>query len=465
MRLRHFILSILLALPFFVVAQESTCRLGIRWQISTSKAWGYGRPVITQVEPYTNAQLVGLRSGDIIESIGGISTQGLNTAQISQLLNSPERTSRLTVHGVGASWRTLYLTPECYSPYGIGERELAEIFSLYSLEDALSLKMSYPFIYQHAPTVDLTNVRTFSLASSSTQTADIDRPINAGLRKLLISKGLTEQSNPDLIFATYYQLEPYPITGPENEDDALSWRYDPENHDFKPLPIVPSGHPAARYRLTFGVQALRPGSSQVIWQSEAIEHLSERIDIEEYAHYCLEPMLLGYPFVPNNGQPIFEAKTLRYIYTGLHLRRSDLRYIHEVEDDSPAYRAGLRSGDLIKSINGLPITSTSSDALLEQYYRWAERTHHLRSTAIPALGLTPHRIPAYYWRLDRYDDVANLLADPKQQSALSYLFAFRPYITPSGLTLLTFEIERAGQTYIVRLEPQRRDASTFTPLF
>lgn len=464
MTLKRFILS-LLVLPLTLVAQERTCQLGIHWRISTSMDWSYGRPIITKVEPYTNAQFVGLRSGDIIEAIGGISTQGLNTEQVTQLLTSSESTHRLTIRSIGTTSRTIYLYPECYSPHGVGERELAEIFSLYSLEDALRLEISYPFSYWHTSSFDLTNVRTFAIAPSSASTADTDRPINAELRKLLIGKGLTEQSNPDLVFATYYQLEPSSKMSLEEESDALSWRYDPESHDFKSLPIVPSEHPAARYRLTFGVQALRPGSSQVVWQSEAIEHLSERIDIAEYAHYSLEPMLLGYPFAPNSQQLNLEAKTLRYNYTGLRLRRSDLRYIHEVEDNSPAYRAGLRSGDLIKSINGLPITSTSSDDLLKQYYRWAERTHHLRSTAIPALGFTPHRIPAYYWRIDRYNDIANLLAEPKQQSALSYLFAFRPYITPSGLSILAFEIERAGQTYIVRLEPQRRDASTLTPLF
>ena len=64
-----------------------SCRHGLSWVISQNLSWGFGRPVVTRVLPYSAAEELGFKSGDIIERVDGYSTDRLTPDQVVMLLN------------------------------------------------------------------------------------------------------------------------------------------------------------------------------------------------------------------------------------------------------------------------------------------------------------------------------------------------------------------------------------------
>lgn len=452
-------LTLMVGLSTLSAQPERHCRLGLSYELSRATAWGDGYPVIRSVAPESPAYHARLRQGDIVLRLDGFDTHGLTTLQVDQLLYSSEREHILEVRSMGRAPRAVRLTPSCRPQGGISERELAELFALYSLEDASRSEQTYPITYLQSQTYDLGQVRTYAIAEPNASTQQIDTRLADELRRLLQARGLSESSSPDLVFSFYYQLEPItPLREDVSEESSLVWRYDPRARDLKPLPIVPSGIEGGRYQISLGVQAHRPSIRGVIWSAEVSERLSNAITIDEYALYLLAPMFTGFPLVGATQSPRITAEVLRYNYTGIILSRTRPAHILSVEDHSPAYLAGLRAGDLIRNINGLPLSDGDMDSLLSSYYRWAERTDRYRDHAVgsrPLVGLPT----TSYWSGAHYEEVAMSLSRGRSETALSYLFAFRPYITPSGLDLLTIEIERSDKRYTVRLKPELRDES------
>lgn len=449
---RKLILALVLLVASLSPALAQECRLGLEWRISSSQSWGNARPVVLAVDPYSPAARAELRAGDIIERIDGYATSGLTSAQVEELLHSPQQHHLLTVSRHGASSRQVLLTPEC-QPYGsITERSLAEILRGYSPEDASLLVIDYPFSYVYNETIDLARVSTFALAKSD-PTSDIDRALDEELRTVLTEHGLRESAvKPDLVFSTYYQLDPLP-TAPATEGAGQSWRYAPQTRSLHVLPIVDSLHADARYRLVLGVQAHRPGATSLVWSCEAREWLSRGMTIEDYGRYALVPMLSGFPLVSRPAHPRLEVHALRYHYTGLVFSRSDLGHLASVDDDSPAMRVGLRAGDRIRSINGVRLTDTTPAAFLQDYARTLEDLAAYRDDNLPRLsGIS-------VWRADAYLEVAERLrAEP-----LSYLFGFRSYVSPGRAEAITIEIERNGRRHTVQVKPELRTETTLTP--
>lgn len=440
-------------------ALGQTCRQGLEWRMSYTAAWGKGKPVISLIEPYSPAQYAGLRVGDIIDSINGKSTQGLSTDQVAELLHSTSTVQLLALSSWGRSSRRVLLGRECRPQRAIAERELAELFALYSPEDAGLRHLRYPYRYEQSNSFDLTNASSFAFAPSNSATDAVDTPINAELRRLLLSKGLRERTHPDLIISTYYQLEP---STPSDASAQYVWRFDPQDRGLRLLPVADTV--AAQYRVTLGIQIQDAATRAIVWSCEANEGLSSAMSIVDYALYNLEVMLTQFPMVLRHESPSIEAHTLRYYYTGLIYAHDDLARIVDIEDGSPAMRAGLRPGDRIKAIDGRPMEQGGSDAVLASYYQLMERTERYRATSLPILSMPTSGQMAFPWSLDQSANIAEALDRSRSAAALSYLFAFRPYIKASGSPSLTFEIERSGHDYTVRVEPQLRKESTISPL-
>ena len=129
------ILTILFVIPAFAQRNDIICRLGIVYEISKDVNWGFNKPVVLGVIPYTSAELSGIRRNDIIESIGGIPTDSLSPKQIRILLNPVGgRTIKLTVSNLTLKSRELLVRKECKRRNSISESVLASAFSFYSLE-------------------------------------------------------------------------------------------------------------------------------------------------------------------------------------------------------------------------------------------------------------------------------------------------------------------------------------------
>lgn len=463
---RLFILGLFFGQTLSTLAQsQGQCRLGLHYQISSSSAWGGGQPIITAVSPYSPAERAGLRTGDIIEQIDGIATQGLSLAQISALLRSQSPQYLLKISNFGRSQQSKILRHECKLPSGLTERELAELFSLYSLEDASNQMVQYPFAYQLQANFDLRGARTFAFAPSTQATQPIDQVLNQIIAQALREQGLQQiEHNPDLVFSTYYELLPTESQSEQPEQPPFSWRYDPVHRDMKPLPILPPSFPWASYKLTLGVVATQGATQAPVWSCEAKELLSEAMTLQDYASYSLPIMLRGFPLPPPSSRGaswIFQ--TLRYNYTGLIYDKRNLRQILSIETNSPAMQAGLLPGDLIRRINGIALDHNTPEELLAAYYHFVERSDKYREHDQPSMSLWSTGQTGRYWALSHYDAIADMLSRNKNNGAFSYLFAFRPYINPEKLDVLVFEIERRGEIYQVAVRPEKRDESVIIP--
>ena len=86
--------SVLLLLACFTgfAQNRKICRLGIKYDISKNAQWGIGRPVITNIIPYSPAELVGIKMNDVIIAIDDIQTSELSREEVDQMLNLAGKT-------------------------------------------------------------------------------------------------------------------------------------------------------------------------------------------------------------------------------------------------------------------------------------------------------------------------------------------------------------------------------------
>lgn len=447
------------------VARAQECRHGISFTISHSPLWGRGRPVITKVSPHSPADKAGFKVGDIIEKIDGYSSELLSPEQITGLLQNKQDLHTLQTSNFGEVARRRILSRECKPKHSLGERELAELFSLYSIEDASKEVISYPYSYTQSASYPLLNAKTYSFTESDSQTAGTDALINQAISVSLEHKGLSLSPQSDLSISTYYQISPMEEAGEwsERQSAGFSWRYSSQSKGLLPLPVY-SGELKSddkpKYRLTLGIQIHSKRSKELVWSCEAKEYLSESISIAEYARNAVATMLTGFPFIKEAHSPRIAVHTLRYNYTGIIYSSTLMNRIVDVEDNSPAMKAGLRSGDIIRSINGQNINNPEADKILEGYFRMAERLETYRDKNLPQLEALVGNIPVSYWSINNYKQIARELDRGANHTAFAYLFAFRPYVLGEESKRLIFEVLRDGASYFVTIDPLYRDEST-----
>lgn len=143
---------------------------------------------------------------------------------------------------------------------------------------------------------------------------------------------------------------------------------------------------------------------------------------------------------------------LRYLYTGIIYQRDNLPTIGDIEPGSPALAAGLLPGDIIKKINGIELEQRTLGELLASYYSFMGKMKAYR----PEAGAGGHSGFAP-WYVDAHTDVAEQMRRDRSDAALSYLFAFRPYVSLSPSDTLIFEVERGGTDYVVEVRAIRRE--------
>lgn len=471
--MKTILLNCILATGLFVgtnqaLAQGQQCRHGLSWTISQNKAWGYGLPVVTSVKPYSSAALAGLKPADIIEEIDGYRTERLTPEQIQQLLSTREDLHALKTSNLGAVGTKRLMGLQCKPSNSLSERQLAELFSLYSVEDANLQRITYPYNYTQSAAFPLLSAKSFDFAPSEAHTADIDKRINKEILMVLEHKGLRQTPGAELVVSTYYQLNPLKEDLEELADgEGFSWRYDAHSSELKPLPVFSTRNPQislAKYKLTLGIQIQHRQSKELVWSCEANEYLSEAISVAEYAQSAVATMLTGFPFVKSKDAPELSLRTLRYNYTGILYDKEKLNLIVGLDNNSPALRAGLRPGDVILAINGQRLEQSNSGSLLAGYLQLAERMERYRDKNLPALRSLVGNIPASYWRTNSYESVSSALGKGNNHLAFTYLFAFRPYVLGSEGKTVIYEILREGSVYYVPIVPEYRNESTLSIL-
>lgn len=449
-------------------ADGLSCRHGLSWTISQNPAWGFGRPVVTRVLPYSAAEEAGFKAGDIIERIDGYATERLSPEQIIVLLQSTSKLHTLQTSNLNALHKKHILAYHCKPSGSLSERELAELFSLYSTEDASLEYVTYPYNYSYSTSFPLLSLQTYAFARPSFAGED---QLNELIDEALKAKGLTPSAASDIVISTRYRIDTLDtdndreVTGSVMAYD-MSWRYDARAKELKPYPIYSQdkvGVSAAKYLMTLEVRMQSRQSREIIWRCEAKDYLSEYLSVEDYAEQAIPTMLIGFPYAMQMNAPRLALRTLRYNYTGIIYDQRRLNKIIDIEDASPAMKAGLRPSDVILSINGLPIEGITPDEYLAQYFRTAEKLDRYRDRNLPALRSLVSQIPVSYWLVGRYNDIASVLGQAKSAAAFSYLFGFRAYTPAKEGKAIIYEVQRNRETYYVPIIPERRNESIAYP--
>lgn len=465
--LRFSVFILLATLPMF--ADGSQCRHGLSWTISQNRAWGYGQPVITNIKPHSAASAAGLRNHDIIEEIDGFATKHLSPQQIVRLLAEGDKLHTLKTSNIGYTNKRHILALQCKPCNSLTERELAELFSLYSIEDANLQRILYPYTYTQSSSYPLLSTKTYTFAPSTAETASTDLRINKQIEELLRKKGFETNEHADLVLSSYYHIENLPSeqAGRDEEGGEFAWRYNTNTRSLLPLPVLNPKQTqlaSAKYKLVFGVVMQSRRSREIVWSCEATEYLTEALSVSDYAESAIGTMLLAFPFVKEKTAPLLSAHTLCYNYTGILLSQNSLNTIVGIEDLSPAMKAGLRPGDVILSINGQKLTTSNGNLLLEKYLKHAESMARYRDKDLPPLQALVADIPVSYWGIDSYETIARQLERANNEAVFSYLFAFRPYILGKEGKLIIFEVQRNGQQFFVPIAPEYRNETTISPL-
>lgn len=439
------------------------CRYGFTFEISVKKNWGYGKPVVLSILPNTSAHAGGLLVNDIIESINGKSTQGHTSDEIFVWLqNSEAEHVELEVSNLKERNRLLSLNRYCNFSNALTEKDLAEVYAFYSLEDIHTRKFSCPFKIQENPDIQLLDYKTFAFPEVDEANEELEQIINFSIKKSLEGKGLVESIvNPDLIIHTYYSYSRNPNYNPSGNIEKLpaETRYNMQTQSWETLPIYfnPLIHPnQAQFLLKLGIRFIVPEKSfgdnmYVIWETEADELLQSAYSLSNYAQFHIPLMLMNYPYTRTNENPSYYYNKTHYNYTGINFNMDNMKEIIDVEFSSPAAAAGIQAGDVIEKINGIKFENNPQTAD-NKYKQFILKTTPLRDTKTQftnAEGFTR----CMYWNKINYAQIYDEFQKPEFSTAFSYLFYFEPYINLSETNMISFEIKRGRTKETVRVTP------------
>lgn len=448
-------------------AQSSNelCRLGISYDISDNHKWGYGKPVIISVYPYSPAENAGVKRYDIIEKVEGIPVGELTPDDFSQMLNPFDKDRvRLTLRNYDSPAREVVVMKECLPTNTIKEEQLATAFGMYSLENAVERSFTCPFkTTVTEDNINFLNFRTFAFSEIEESNAAMENTINASIRKELQSKGMAYDAvNPDIVVQTYYFFDKNPkFRGMSRVrvKNTPVFRYDASLRKMVELPFLSRvAESEAEYLLQFGIRLVNPKTGTTIWEAEADELLYEPFDMTKYAQIHIPLMCMQYPFVTYTRNVSFKVGFKTYNYTGLNYDIDRLSVVKKVDPNSPAAEAGIEEGDLIERIEGKDMTKTAEDytASYKQFVSNSMKYRDEKTLFTDANGFDR----CMYWNTFKYPQIEKMLNKPEYLSVFAYLFKFAPYVDMSGSNTLNLQVHRLNKKMDVVIRPVIRTALT-----
>lgn len=467
--MKKVILLILLlsALMSTHIQSQEICRLGIKYEFSLSNNWGKGRPVITGIIPFTNAESSGLKLYDIIIAIDGVDTENLKPNEIMDLLNPSNKEGViLTVKNISSPSRDIMLKKECKASNAITEDQLATAFAMYSLETNSERDFVCPFkttVITHA--IDFSRFKTFAFFPIDEKNSKMETAINSYIEKALTQKGLTVDVNkPDLMVQTFYYFDKNPnykgISKNALKDTA--YRYDSEKEAMVLLPFWNAGtaESNAEYLLQFGFRLIdqRDIQGRILWECEANELLGAPYRVDEYARIHVPLMCMQYPYVKYTRNVKYLVTQKKYNYTGLGFDIDHMNVIANIDISSPAYEAGLRVGSIIEKINGQKV-KYSAEAFTVAYKNFISGTMPLRDAKTiftDANGFSR----CMFWDTFNYPKIVEAFQNPRNLTAFSYLYYYAPYINSSGNNICIFTLKNGKENIDLNIHPAVRQSTT-----
>jgi membrane-associated protease RseP (regulator of RpoE activity) len=447
-------------LAFSQGEMTSICHFGFTFEVSRQESWGYAKPVILTVTPNTSADAGGLKINDIIESIDGKSTEGQMIDTITfWLQNSLKEKVELKVSSLKEKNKDLTLTRYCRLSNAIVEKDLASVYSFYSLEDTQNRAFTCPFKTVADSKSNLLNFKTFGFSPVDPDNRKLETEINAVIRKSLEQKGLTYSAvNPDLVVQNYYSYNKNLNYRNSDNSDKLPLvnRYNVQTGNMEKLLIYfdPLIHPnQARYFLKLGIRLVdRKANQKVVWECEANELIqSGEYVLNTYAEFHIPLMLMQYPYIKSAETASFYYSCTKYNYTGINYNMDKLNEIIDVDYSSPAVKSELRPGDIIEKINGIKV-NTKLKSVDSNYKQFIFRTMPLRDASTQftnAEGFTK----CMYWDKLKYAQIYDAFRKQEFSAVFSYLFYFEPYINLGGTNIITFSVIRGKEKEEIKVTP------------
>ncbi len=470
--IKQFLLSILLLFFFLtgnIQAQNPTvCRTGFAYEISNFPNWGKGKPVITEVFPYSSAEQMGLKVNDIIESIDGVSVTAINVADIPGLLNpSGKNEITLTVTNLESNSKPVSIRKECKRRDAITEDQLASAFGMYSLETTSERTFTCPFrTTVTTDTVNFALFNTFAFGEIEESNRRLEEIINGAIQKVLEQKGLTYKTEePDMIIQTFYFFNKNPNYLGKNMvmvDREPTYRYNFTTSQMEKFPFLnyAAAEAEAEYLLQFGFRFIdqRYNKGRVIWECEANEMLESAYRLENYAVLHIPLMCVQFPYVKYNRNVQFNVSKKTYNYTGISYDINRMELVSDVDRNSVAFAAGIRPRDVIEKIDEHSM-NYSVDELTASYKQFITKTMKYRDMSTVFTDANGFK-QCMYWDKDKYLMVASVLQNPKSKSVFSYLYKFAPYVDPSATNACTFYIKRGNNKMEMNIRPTVRTETT-----
>ena len=453
-RIVSIIILSFLILQINAQTSSTVCRAGFAFEISNNPNWGNGEPVIINITPGSPAERAGLKLNDIILEVNrqGTYLKPHHTIK-AWMLDNDESDIEISIRNLETDFRTIRIEKDCRSRNGIDESKLAPVFAFYSLEDVQNRTFHIPMKITTNENAVFSDYRTFDFAPVEDGTPAIDTRISAIFERMLRERGLKrDQNDPDFIIQTFYSYQSNPSynDNPSNaKNDIPHWRFDIKNNKMVKLPLFSPTEVVkdsdVPYFLEFGYRFydrkfVEPGEMIQIWECEVKERVKSNYGLENYLETNLPLILLKYPYPGNMNLATYEVNFLQYNYTGLNYDIDNISRVAYVDANSPAANAGIKSGDIIKNIQGVKM-SNNLKALTNSYRLFINETMSYRNPNTRYTDTNGYK-DCMFWEVSEYNQVAKTLGKKSYQTAFSYLFNFNQYIDWDTPSTLSIDIER-----------------------